>query len=378
MAVHEPGALASTPDYERLAAEQQALAGGLQERDALNSRLLDLTGLRHSLTHSQAELEQQRLEREAHEKRMEAARCSAQLSVDLAKNRVDLHRWRQRTALLKVRLSSAHEDVDRYRRMGDLLHRQFELEMAARRGSRAQASALGRQVLALTGRMREQAAGIAALQAELLRLQETVAARDAEIAAQQEAMVTSSDAAQAALAEVQAACGRLQEQVAAVQERAKLADQTAAAAQERANLAEQTLRQKEALLVEKERFQSDVQHFSQDLQKLARETSSVVDGKLQEQLSAAQAQLFEEKQKRVDAEGEAQILRAKSEQVQRDVERLQRSLAARDSLIQQLKMARLTDTPARQVTQTMDLVGSLANDLAGTPATDLLMRQRSA
>lgn len=67
MAVHEPGALASTPDYERLAAEQQALAGGLQERDALNSRLLDLTGLRHSLTHSQAELEQQRLEREAHE-----------------------------------------------------------------------------------------------------------------------------------------------------------------------------------------------------------------------------------------------------------------------------------------------------------------------
>lgn len=31
------------------------------------------------------------------------------------------------------------------------------------------------------------------------------------------------------------------------------------------------------------------------------------------------------------------------------MERLQRSLAARDSLIQQLKMARLTDTPARQV-----------------------------
>ena len=132
----------------------------------------------------------------------------------------------------------------------------------------------------------------------------------------------------------------------------------------------------------------------QDLQKLARETSSVVDGKLQEQLTTAQAQLFEEKQRRVDAEGAAQvgglslhgssckdvpielsscplhvlstgtthhpaclpaacrppqIERSRAERAQKEVDRLQRSLDAREALIQQLKTARMTDTPAREV-----------------------------
>lgn len=77
--------------------------------------------------------------------------------------------------------------------------------------------------------------------------------------------------------------------------------------QERANLAEQTLQQKTALLVEKQRFQADVQHFSQDLQKLAKETSSKLDGKLAEQVAGVQAELFEEKKRRTDAEGEAQV-----------------------------------------------------------------------
>ena len=159
-------------------------------------------------------------------------------------------------------------------------------------------------------------------------------------------------------------------------------------------------------------------HFTwlQDLQKLARETSSVVDGKLQEQLTAAQAAVFAEQRRRADAEGEAQVReagaaqrmqwhslqaavcsharmllsaslalclhtslasqallvalllnissspllllsacaweqvqRVKAEQVQRENERLQRSLAARDSLVQQLKAARMTDTPSREV-----------------------------
>jgi chromosome segregation ATPase len=162
-------------------------------------------------------------------------RCAAELGVDLAKNRVDLHRWRQRTALLKVRLSSAQEDVDRYRRMGELLNRQHELEVTTRRGSRAQAAALAQQVLKLAGRMRQQAAAIAGLQADLLRLQETVAARDRDIEQQQEAMVASSEQAQAELAEAQAGCRRLTEQLAAVQDRAAAADQVAVAAQVRFN-----------------------------------------------------------------------------------------------------------------------------------------------
>ena len=41
--------------------------------------------------------------------------------------------------------------------------------------------------------------------------------------------------------------------------------------------------------------------------------------------------------------------KARAEQVQREVEALQRSLAARDSLVQQLKAARMADTPAREV-----------------------------
>lgn len=155
----------------------------------------------------------------------------AQANLDAAKTRVDLHRWRQRTALLKVRLSSAHEDVDRYRRVGELLHRQYELEVAAKHGSQAVATALGAQVTALAARMAQQAAALAGLQADLLRAQETVAVRDREIAGQQEAMVLSSDQAQVALAEARAGAARLQEQLAAVQERAQLADQTAVAAQ---------------------------------------------------------------------------------------------------------------------------------------------------
>lgn len=82
---------------------------------------------------------------------------------------------------------------------------------------------------------------------------------------------------------------------------------------------------------------------------MARETSSVVDGKLQQQLAMAQERLLAEQQRRVDAEGEARVQQAKAEQEWREVERLQRTLAARDSLIQQLRTARLNDTPAREV-----------------------------
>jgi hypothetical protein len=197
------------------------------------------------------------------QKQRALGRQAALADLDLAKSRVDLHRWRQRTALLKVRLSSAHEDVERYRRLGDLLRRQAQLEGAAKRGSQGAAVELAAQVARLRGRMGEQAAGIATLQAEVLQLQETVASRDRDIAAQQAAMLLSSDEVQVALAEAAAAAGRLQDQLAAVRERAQLADQTAAAAQERANLAEQTLRQKEGLMADKQRFQSDVHHFSE-------------------------------------------------------------------------------------------------------------------
>lgn len=159
------------------------------------------------------------------------SRAAAQAELDAAKTRVDLHRWRQRTALLKVRLSSAHEDVDRYRRMGDLLRRQYELEILAKRGGQAQALALGSQVDALAARMAQQAAALAGLQADLLAAQSAVAARDRDIADQQQALAMSSHQAQAALAEARAGAARLQEQLEAVQERARLADQTAATAQ---------------------------------------------------------------------------------------------------------------------------------------------------
>ena len=44
-----------------------------------------------------------------------------------------------------------------------------------------------------------------------------------------------------------------------------------------------------------------------------------------------------------------QVQQAKAQQAQREVERLQRSLSARDALIQQLKTQRANDTPAREV-----------------------------
>lgn len=158
---------------------------------------------------------------------------AAKLDHDLAKNRVDLHRWRQRTALLKVRLSSAHEDVARYRRMAALLCRQTELEAALKTQAGLNGAELGMEVVRLSGRIAEQAAVVATLQAELLRAHEAVAERDAAIDEQHAAMLQSSEAAEAALAEARANCERLQKQLAAVQERAALADQTAAAAKVR-------------------------------------------------------------------------------------------------------------------------------------------------
>ena len=46
---------------------------------------------------------------------------------------------------------------------------------------------------------------------------------------------------------------------------------------------------------------------SQDLQKVARDANAVVEGKLQQQLAAAQDKLLAEQQRRVDAEGEAKV-----------------------------------------------------------------------
>ena len=270
-AVAPPGGL------ERRLAEQEALVAGLQAGRALDARIQGHLATKLNVAHAQADLEAQRLQRGAAQVRRGAAPAAVpawpaaravpgclpvclparppsltthtpqlqpplqrehalslaatQAGLDLAKNRVDLHRWRQRTALLKVRLSSAHEDVDRYRRTGELLRRQYELEVAAKAGEQGRGSALVAQVATLVQRMREQGSVIAGLQADLLRAQEAVAARDAELAAQQASAVEAGDAAQAALAEAQAAARSLQEQLAAVQERARLAEQTAAAAQ---------------------------------------------------------------------------------------------------------------------------------------------------
>ncbi len=63
---------------------------------------------------------------------------------------------------------------------------------------------------------------------------------------------------------------------------------------------------------------------------MAHETNSLVEGKLQEQLTAAQQQLFAEKQRRADAEGEAQVW--PSWQQQRQANLQQPWLAWRDRL----------------------------------------------
>lgn len=45
----------------------------------------------------------------------------------------------------------------------------------------------------------------------------------------------------------------------------------------------------------------------QDLQKMAHDANAVVEGKLQQQLAAAQEKLLSEQQRRVDAEGEVKV-----------------------------------------------------------------------
>lgn len=69
----------------------------------------------------------------------------------------------------------------------------------------------------------------------------------------------------------------------------------------------------------------------------------------------------------------AQVQKAKADQVQREVDRLQRSLAARDSLIQQLKTARLDDTPAREV-RLLDPAQACASSACLRPIADAHVR----
>ena len=152
-----PGPVPRRHDPEREAAELRARLAGLQAADCCSGRLLQHAALKHNVAVAQGELQARVLQRKAGQvggccaggRRVGGAACcrssaadaqdsplspciapcslqrdralglaAAHAVLDLAKNRVDLHRWRQRTALLKVRLSSAAEDVERYRRLG--------------------------------------------------------------------------------------------------------------------------------------------------------------------------------------------------------------------------------------------------------------------
>lgn len=160
----------------------------------------------------------------------------AMLECDLAKSKVDLHRWRQRTALLKVQLTSAQEDVDRYHRMADIFFRQFELELAAKRGMAGQLDEQRERLAGMQAHMQQQAEVLAALQAEARQLQGIVASRDDQLAQMQKNLQLNGEEQAAALAAEQAKCLRLHEQLVAVEERARLTEAALAAEQSRAQV----------------------------------------------------------------------------------------------------------------------------------------------
>lgn len=170
-------------------------------------------------------------------------RTVSSLEFDLSLGKVDLMRWRQRTSLLKVRLSSTQEDVARYSRFLDLVLRQGELEAVAAASWKGHASALEHHSLELQDSLRSRMHEARSLAAEVASLEAALAERESMLAeAQRAERAVHAEVARTAERAAQRE-ERLTGQLAAAMERAALAEQTALGARERAAMVEHTLTQ---------------------------------------------------------------------------------------------------------------------------------------
>jgi hypothetical protein len=395
-----PSPLLPPPDMERIQDERMCDLGILQKKQVLNERVQSMLRTKAACLVAEAQLASDVYRQESAKVRplsgatrllffLVVANCHcarspslpsslpqhsnaaniavATLEFELSKSRVDMHRWRQRTALLKVKLSAAEEDLESHRRMGALLHRQMELEAASRQEVGAQAELLRGRLLDMQAAMEAAAQRAAAVRDELA--ESNAALEESRAAAEQMRRSLELDGDHARV------------ELAAAQARAAGAEQAAAAGKERAALAEQTLCHREALATERAQLQADVQGFSKDLAKMALETGSAANTQLQQAVAEAQGALFAERGVRAEAdaraaaaEARAAAAEARAAALEREVARLERQVDAKGrrvgSLEDALRQREAAATPARQVTRALDAVGVLVSQLDGTPGTE--------
>eukprot|EP00887_Chlorella_sp_A99_P005807 scaffold1.g5807.t1 len=340
---------------EREREELRVQVSVYKAKQACDSRLQAILGAKVQLFRTRADLERAVQEQEATKLQAQQARRIAALECDLAKSKVDLHRWRQRTALLKVRLSSVQEDVERYQRVAGILLHQSDLELEAKRGYRGQAAGLREQLGTLTGRMQAQAEALAALRSEARQLAAAVANRDDQLAQLQANLELSGEEQQAALATEQAKCTRLHEQLVAVEERVRLTEAALAAEQGRAQQAEHALQQERAMFAANQTLHTGLTSMAQ-----------MMDANVQAQLREAQEALREKERRERELEQRCQRLEGKLELKQRHLASLQQVMQQPDD-----------GTPARGVAAVLNSVGQLTQQLAGglTPESELKLHQ---
>jgi hypothetical protein len=178
---------------------------------------------------------------------------------ELTKSKVDLLRWRQRSALLKVQLSSTEEDVQRYQRVGAILQRQYELEQNTKQAVQQVATA-AHAVLAERGRQQA-----AAWRAELEGAQAALQDRQRQLGELQQELLLSSQRE-----------GELEQQLAAVQ--AQL-EQSTAAARDRAAVLQQEASQLRADYAQLETRRATAEAFATqrlaDVEELRRQADSL-------------------------------------------------------------------------------------------------------
>lgn len=275
----------------------------------------------------------------------------AEYEFEISKKVVAEHSLRQEAMLLQLKLSAAEDNLSTSQRAAAALRKQVELESKAGRALGAQNGILRNRLSSMQAACDEHSHLVQQLKDRALRDTDTIST--------------------------------LQFQISRLKEELSLSERTISAAQERAHLAEQTLKQRDALASERAQMQAEMQHYSQDLAKMALETGSAANVKLQQAISEAQAGLRDERRERTNAESRAAAAEARALQLEKETERLEKQIESKIRRIAALEEAlrqRDIATPAsnKAVKSALDAVGTLVNQLGDSPETDVRPKRRSS
>ncbi|KAK2079025.1 hypothetical protein QBZ16_002715 [Prototheca wickerhamii] len=309
-------------------ASLEAEVAGLSQQIAVDAKIQKLLKSRNEQLEARYR-EQKRASGQDFDKALGVADTkSALLSFQLSRSKIDIYRWRQRSALLKVRQSSAREDADRAERLCSI---SYGLSAVG-------ASAAG---------MYRHAFRLGSGQAKVLTAQLAEARSAAELA-------------EAALREQRSAglraderCRVAEEEAAAEKEQRLAAEGAARSAEARALAAEATLRELQAMSTDRS------SRMATDLSAVKRELAS---------RGAVEGLLTAESEKRAEAERRAGAAEARLRDAERRAAELEAKLSERERRVGALEkeaaeLRRARAGPARSVASALELVDGFVESL---------------